>query len=466
MKNLKENIDKHIKNNIYPFHMPGHKQNYNFFDDEQNINKILKYDLTEIPNLDNLNAPSYVLKDLNNRIAKIFGSYKSFLTVNGSTTGVIASIISCCNQDDFILAQRNSHKSLFSGLFLSKAKIEYIYPKILDNNLVGTICPADVEEAILANNKIKAVFVTSPTYEGIVADIKSISKITKKHNKILIVDEAHGAHFNLNNFFPDSAIKLGADIVIQSLHKTLPSLTQTAVVHINKDVDNLNIQKYISIIQTSSPSYIFSYTVDKLIFDIESKKLNFNEFIKNLEDFRFEFNSLVGVNKKITLLENENFEFDKSRLTFILNCDKTGTEIENILLEKFKIQLEMSSINHMVAISTVCDTKYGFDLLLHALIEIDKKLNYKKTKSEKFYFIENTKSFSNNFFHTEEKFLDDCENSICADFIVPYPPGIPFLLPDEIITKEHINILKSLLKKNINILGITNNKIEVKEDSQ
>ncbi len=462
MKNLKSNIDNHIKKEIYPFHMPGHKQNYNFFDDET-LNKILKYDLTEIPTLDNLNYPEEVLLNLNDRISKVFGSYKSFLVVNGSTVGVIASILSTCNSDDFILASRNSHKSLFSAITLAKCNVEYIYPEVLHNNIIGGVNPLDIENLILNNPKIKAVFITSPTYEGIVSDIKSISSITKKYNKILIVDEAHGSHFNLDNYFPTSAISLGADIVIQSLHKTLPSLTQTAVIHINEKAMKYNVSQYISMLQTSSPSYIFMYTVDKLIQDIENKKLNYTLFIKNLEFFRKNFNEQIGVNKKIQLLETKSFDFDKSRLTFLLNCNKSGSEIDEILREKYKIQLEMSSNNHFIAISTICDTSLGFNLLFSALKEIDKSLSYKKTSYNNICYYNNIQKIklgNISYTNTQDTNINNCENLICADFIVPYPPGIPFLMPGEVITNIHIQTIKDLSSKNINIIGFTNNKIK------
>ncbi len=468
MRNLFTNIDNHIKNNIYPFHMPGHKQNYKFFNENLSLNDLLKFDLTEIPTLDNLNNPKDVFLNLNTKISNIFGSYKSFLTTNGSTTGVISSILCCCTENDFVLCARNSHKSLFNALTLSKCNVEYLYPEILDNNIIGGINPTDVEKAILNNSKIKAVFITSPTYEGIVSDIERISFITKKYGKVLIVDEAHGSHFNLNNYFPKSSISKGADIVIQSFHKTLPTLTQTAVVHINESAEKYNIEKYIYMLQTSSPSYLLTYTTDKLIYDIENKNINFNTFIIHLENFRTKFNKEVGINKKIQLLKTDKFEYDKSRLTFIINANKTGKEIDDILLNRFNIQVESSSIGHIIGISTVCDTKKGFDLLLKAFVEIDKELEYKKNNYEplNFYNKQKQKLKFSNFKYYEDCWVD-IDKSIgytCAEAILPYPPGIPLLLPCEVINKSNILTLKILISKNINIIGgidTVNNKIKI-----
>ncbi len=466
MNSLKTIMDNHINENIYPFHMPGHKQNFNFFNNNE-LNQILKYDLTEIPNLDNLNDPKEVLLTLNNRISKIYNSYKSFLVINGSTTGVISSILSICNQDDYILASRNSHKSLFSGIELAKCNVCYLYPTVYEENIIGHINPCDIENELKNNDKIKAVFITSPTYEGVLSDIKEISKIVHKYNKILIVDEAHGAHLSLHDYFPSSAIDDGADIVIQSLHKTLPALTQTSVVHISNRIDENKIQKYISMLQTSSPSYIFMYTVDKLIQDIENNKLEYNSFIEALELFRNKFNETIGINKKITLFEPKNVKLDKSKLTFILNCDLSGSEIDFILRNEFNIQLEMSGLNHFIAISTVADTKKGFDILYNALFNIDKKLEYKKNQSNDFYYISNIQKLNPyEIDKYKEVSLYESENLICADSVIPYPPGIPILLAGEVITNGHIELILKYLNTSFNVIGINDFKIKTyyKED--
>ncbi len=462
MTDLKTNIDYHIKNEIYPFHTPGHKQNYNFFDNTLKINDILKFDLTEIPTLDNLNDPKDVLLQLNKKFSKIFNSFESFLTVNGSTLGVICSILYSCKSSDFVLAGRNSHKSLFSGVTLANCSIQYLYPKMLKNDIAGYILAEDVEKAILENDKIKAVFITSPTYEGVLSDIKSISKITKKYNKILIVDEAHGAHFAFNDYFPTSAVKNGADIVIQSLHKTLPSLTQTSIIHISKDVNKDSITKYMYMLQTSSPSYIFMYAASKLVSDIENNALKFDAFICNVKLFRKNFNELVGVNKKITLLQSKQFVYDKSRLTFIVNANKSGKDIENILRNKFKIQIETSSVNHFIALTSVCDTKEGFTRLLHALIEIDKTLLYEDNSDNLSHLIDTEQKVQ--FNNSTWLHVSHCENLICDKDIIPYPPGIPFLLHGEVITKNHISKLQKMLNENIDVIGVDNNKIKVKKN--
>lgn len=468
MLSLKKIMDNHINNNIYPFHMPGHKQNYNFFKKD-----FLCYDLTEFSYLDNLNDPQSSIDILNKRCSNLFKSTESFLLVNGSTLGILSAISSLCSSSNnpLIIASRNSHKSFFSALDINKCKCVYTYPKVSSYGIPLGVSPKDID--ILLNNNPTAlgVFITSPTYEGVISNIKEISKIVHKHNKILIVDEAHGGHFSLDSSFPNSANQEGSDITIQSLHKTLPALTQTAIIHINsKRVNVTSLKKYMYMLQTSSPSYLFLYTIDKLITDIEANSYFFENYKNHLNAFIIDFNLLVGVNGKITLLnkkflqsEDKNvFDFDTGKLTFLLNCEKTGKDIESILRNDFNIQIEMSSVNFFLAMTSVCDTKKGFDLLLYSLIAIDKNLTYKKLPrifKEKTFPITTTvpSTVIKNKFSFTKVHLDKSIGCVSKDFIVPYPPGIPIVVPDEIITKDIVDLISFYIENNINVIGIKNN---------
>ncbi len=518
MHSLKQIIDEHINNDIYPFHMPGHKQNYRFFEKD-----ILKYDLTEFGYLDNLNDPKEAILQLNLKLATLFSSYKSFVLVNGSTSGIISAISSICSNGDTIIASRNSHKSFFSAVHINGCNTVYTYPKVLPNGIVTGVCPLHIDKLLTNNPTAKCVFITSPTYEGIVSDVDTIASVVHKHNKILIVDEAHGAHLNLHKYFPNSANCNNADIVIQSLHKTLPTLTQTSIIHVNSNRVDLNsLKKYMYMLQTSSPSYLFLYALDTLVDNINNNYNFFNSYISKLSNFRKKFNQLVGVHEKITLLDfNDNknnlniHSYDKSKLTFILNCNLHGKDIELILRNEFNLQIEFSSINYFLAMTSVCDTQEGFDLLINALVIINERIHYKKftpipsisesldsldssilnqkkTENNSDVFsskhspalihLDESKNIStnvNNFrgipslIHLDESknistnvnifhgiptliHLDDTlnKNYICSDFITPYPPGIPIIVPNEIITNDLISLIKTYLNYNIEVQGI------------
>lgn len=446
--------------NIYPFHMPGHKRNLKFL---ENFYDFINLDYTEIDETDNMHKPEGIIKKSKEILSNTFGSQDSYFLVNGSTSGIIASIMSCVLPNEQILVAKNCHISVYNGIILSGALPIYIEPTIKYNIPCG-IDIKNIENTIKKYPNIKAFILTSPTYEGFVSDIESIAKLLHKHNIILIVDEAHGAHFNFSNNFPKSAIKCGANIVIQSFHKTLPSFTQCGVLHLNSSLVNKNmLEKCLSMVQTTSPSYMFMMSIEYATNFCKNNKPYFNEYTLFLKDLRDNLKQLKTIKLIDTdILENSNIiNFDISRFTFLINSNVNGDYINSILKEN-NIQLEMYGKNHIIAISTICD---DYDELLKfkdILFKLDNSLEYKK--------IEYENKFNNNItvatmvprdaFYMKKNLLniDLCLNKICGDFVTPYPPGIPILTPGEIITKEIIEKINSYISNNINILGINNKK--------
>lgn len=234
--NLLKRLKEYGDSDFYPFHMPGHKRQYRdpFLSEFPNPFSI---DITEINGFDNLHHPEGILKDSMEWAAEIYGSDKTYYLVNGSSCGILSAISATVDSRGTILMSRNCHKSAFHGVFLNQLNAKYIYPQFISEmGLQGGILAEDVEGLLKKYPDIDAVLVVSPTYDGVVSDIKAIAQVVHRFGVPLIVDEAHGAHFSFgkNNGFPVSALDLGADIVIQSLHKTLPSLTQTALLHARK----------------------------------------------------------------------------------------------------------------------------------------------------------------------------------------------------------------------------------------
>ncbi len=456
---LKELEDK----NLYPFHMPGHKRNKKFLLDFYDF---INLDFTELDETDNMHSPNDIIKKSKKLISKTFGSKDSYFLINGSSCGIIASIMACTSQNDEILVAKNCHISVYNGIVLSGTKPIYIYPTIKYNIPCG-ISLDDVKNAVNQNPNIKAFVLTSPTYEGFVSDIKNISNFLHKKGIVLIVDEAHGAHFNFSSYFPKSSIKCGADIVIQSFHKTLPSFTQCGVLHINSSLINKNkLQKCLSMLQTTSPSYMFMLSIEYATnFCINNKNI-FNDYALFLKSIRQDLKNLKSL--KIIdsdILENSNIiDFDISRFTFLINSSVNGDYI-NKTLKEHNIQIEMYGMNHIIAISTICDT---FDSLIHlknTLFKIDKTIDFKPITyvNNSKYNLNKTTIPPRDAFYLNKILLpiDLCLNKICSDFITPYPPGIPILTPGEIITEDIILTLKSYIKNNIKIIGLNNNKIYV-----
>ena len=252
MGELYDKILEYTESDFYPFHMPGHKRNV------LDVDNPYFYDITEIDGFDNLHNPQGILKDKMDAAKEFYDSDKTFFLVNGSTCGIMAAISSVVKEKESVLVARNCHKSVFSAIYINNLDVQYVLPDYIERyGIDGGISPSKVEMMLDKNPEIKAVIITSPTYEGVVSDVEKIAEIAHSRNVVLIVDEAHGAHFGMHKAFPKSALSQGADIVIQSLHKTLPALTQTAIMHVkSRLVDIKKLEAMISVFETSSPSYV------------------------------------------------------------------------------------------------------------------------------------------------------------------------------------------------------------------
>lgn len=445
-----------------PFHMPGHKRNEKFF-----LGEALKYDITEIDGYDNLHSPMEAIKNSQERCAKIFGAKKSFFLVNGSTSGIVSAILASVCENEKIIVARNCHKSVYSGIILTGANPVYIVPKIDKKlNIFLDIKEDDIVKVIKKNLDAKAVVITSPTYEGVISDIKKISKIVHKYNMLLIVDEAHGAHLGFHDGFYKSSITLGADIVIQSLHKTLPSLTQTALLHVcSNNVSNKQIGKIkqcLSIIQTTSPSYLFMYSIDKCLDFLENEKsLLFAKYVENLLKLRRKCTKL----KNIQILnydykeEKDEFSLDISKLVFYTKYVGYCIVIYKRLLSDFNLQLEMSTDNVFIAMTSVADDFKNYDKLFLALKFLDENIEFSKNKSLEFKYdfkiAEKKISLKNafNYKNVKSVLLEESFGNISSEFVILYPPGIPLVVPGEKISKKMIKLIKKYLQEGFSVIG-------------
>ncbi len=449
MGELIEKLEKLADSDMYPFHMPGHKRNI------QNLVNPYKYDITEIEGFDNLHAPEDIFVRLNDRINKIYKAKESYILVNGSTSGILSAISACVKPNETLLLDRNSHKSAYNAVFLRQLKTEYIYPHIENEmGITSPIEPEQVEKALCRNQNIKAVFITSPSYEGVISDIEAISKVCHRHNTILIVDSAHGAHFGLHKNMPQNAVTLGANIVIMSIHKTLPAFTQTAIMCINGNlVNSSNIKKYTDIYVSSSPSYILLSSVEKCMDIIEKEGQDlFEHYFSILNEFRNNCRNL----KKLHLFESCG-EYDIGKIVICTEkTDIDGAELKRILHDKYSIEIEMASNQYVIAMTSIFDTKEGFDRLLRALKEIDNTVNlceknniFLENHAEKFCEIYEADNYSKKIipYHTSS-------GCISAGYIYAYPPGIPWLTPGEYITEDIINNITDYLNRGLNIQGL------------
>ena len=374
MEKLYKKLESYGQSDYYPFHMPGHKRN----PDSVRGDFPFERDITEIEGFDNLHHPEDILLEAQKNVSKLYGTKESYYSVNGSTAALLVAVSAAVPRKGQILVARNCHKAVYHAMYLRELKPTYIYPQMdMKWWINGGIFPDKVERCLAENPEIKAVLITSPTYDGVVSDIKSIAEIAHKYEIPLIVDEAHGAHFHFSNYFPTSAVELGADLVIQSFHKTLPAMTQTAILHNCSDrVDGRLIRRFMGIYQTSSPSYILMASIDACMDTMAAEGHEmFREFTKMLEQARKRLSQC----RYICLADPEKdvngvFDYDRSKLIFsTVNSTLTGAQLYDILLERYHIQMEMETETYALALAAVGDREEGFERLCQAIEEIDRE---------------------------------------------------------------------------------------------
>ncbi len=458
MGKLIDKLTEYGQSKAYPFHMPGHKRRLDC------IFNPYKFDITEIDGFDDLGEPEDILMDLQKRIAAVYNCKQAFILVNGSTSGVLAGISAALKPLDTILMARNSHKSAYNAAFLRQLKVEYIFPETdseLGINL--QITPELVEKKLKNNPAIKAVFITSPTYEGVISDISGISKVVHKHNALLIVDCAHGAHLGMCETYPGNPVSYGADITVMSLHKTLPAPTQTGILCINGDlIAGDRVKKFINIYNSSSPSYLLMAGIEICIDIIGNEREPlFSEYYRSLSEFRIKCGNL----EHLKLFEPECC-YDIGKIVIsTYNCNLNGRELSDILRQKYNIETEMSSCNYALAMTSCMDSEEAFILLYNALKEIDFSLKFEKKNKTEIIFMSEKKfeAYEAEKYNVSTVDIEAAAGKISGEYIYLYPPGIPWIVPGEQITDGILEQIKLYLNNGFNIRGIKDNKIRIIE---
>lgn len=467
-RHVLEKLQQYSKSDYYPLHMPGHKRRISHFEQPFAI------DITEIDGFDNLHHAQGILLGAQKQAAKLYGAEETYYLVNGSTCGILVAVSASVTRGGRILMARNSHKASYHAGFLNGLRVTYLYPRMdMRRGINGSIRPEDVRMALLEHSDIQAVLITSPTYDGIVSNIQAIAQEAHRAGAVLIVDEAHGAHFGMHSYFPKSALACGADIVINSLHKTLPSLTQTALLHVQGErADREKLRKYLGIYQSSSPSYVLMAGMDACVdlLQTQGEEL-FASFTQKLEQMRRSLQQM----KTLHLVDGqetgiEAYDFDRSKVLISLeNCTMSGPELAQILREKYHLEPEMEAAHYVTAIMTVADTQEGFDRLTAALLEIDAEAEIKEESTERIAatFISNKEVMSIEKAENspqEEVLLAESAGRISAEYVYLYPPGIPLLVPGERISEELVRQLDYYQIIGLELQGIvdyTGEKIRV-----
>ena len=472
---LLERLTEYAGSDAYPFHMPGHKRREitdgipGGFPDPYGI------DIAEIDGFDNLHHAEGILKDAMDEAAAIYGTDRSWYLVNGSTCGILSAVFATTENGGKILTARNCHKAVYHAICLNRLEAEYLYPEeITEFGINGGIRAEDVRKALekdamhCAGNsgdvrgkitKIQAVLITSPTYEGVVSDIRAIADAAHEYGIPLIVDEAHGAHLEYADqchSFPKSALEYGADIVIQSLHKTLPCFTQTAILHVKgKLVDQDRVSRYLSMFQTSSPSYLFMAGMERCIRYMDGDGRNeMIRYEKRLERFMERMEGL----QVLEVLDREicgkyrtvaGWDPSKIVVSTMRAEDFHGEELAETLRRKYHLEMEMTAPEYVIAMTSLMDTEEGFERLGTALWEIDGALRRRMESGRKEKAASETpEGLESKVSHpvrrmliceamdadTERTAFQDTVGKVSAEFVYLYPPGIPIIAPGEVFT--------------------------------
>ena len=425
-ENLYQKLIDYAKSDIYPFCMPGHKRNFIV----PGLENPYDIDITEVEGFDNLHDPSGIIRDMEERLKEVYEAGDVLMSVNGSSAGLLAAVSAIPKGDELLIA-RNCHKSVFDAVSIGGRKVHYVYPEEIfpDSMIFGGIEPKAVEEFLRRNSRIRGVVITSPTYEGFLSDVKSIADICHAYGALLIVDEAHGAHLPYHDAFPMSAIYLGADIVVQSLHKTLPSLNQTALVFVNKDPElTRRVRRALSTFTTTSPSYGLLASIEYCVEWCVDNEKNFETYVNTLTAIRNRYKALSS----ILLLGEELtgrygiFAADPSKLVFL--TDKmSGSDLYRYFLKEHRLQMEAAGPYHVIAMTSVADSENGFRRLNAALDAAERIREYPQDPKNE-YSEKQMRQIALAFLQKPE--------TVYKDFIYLYPPGCPIVAPGEMFTKE------------------------------
>lgn len=512
-------LEAYAAGDCYPLHMPGHKRNLemsasggggNAAGAAGTLAAAAALDITEIDGFDNLHEPEGILREAMERAARLYGADHTFYSVNGSTAGLLIAISAAVPEGGKLVMARNCHKAVYHAVYLRRLQPVYLYPETAAGlDIADAVTPEQVEKALLAHPDAAAVLLTSPTYDGIAADVKEIAELVHRYDIPLIVDAAHGAHFGFHPGFPDSPVHLGADLTVMSLHKTMPCMTQTALLHVRGSRVGLDrIRLFGGIYQTSSPSYFLMAAMDHCVRLTEEKGAAlWDSFFKDREDF-------LKKAEKLTLLRvftagrtsfgTEEGGAKKRRMDagkILIGSSAaglTGKELYDILRERYHLQPEMAAGNYVTAIMTCCDRSEGWRRLADALYEIDQECGQKSAgcrtaateqnggdrrtaaaaqtdggcgtaatarKGAVYPRLERACSISDALdAPLQTVSLELAKGKVSGAFINLYPPGIPLAVPGELLSGELIELIKAYRRQNLPLCGLQGDAVIIIKD--
>ena len=407
------------------------------------------------------------IKDAQKFAVTVCQADETHFMVNGSSGGILSAVYSATKQGGELIMARNCQKSVYDAAEMRELKTHYLYPEVLPEGILGEITVEMVEEAFEKYPDVKTLIFTSPTCDGVVSDVKSIVKAAHTRGVTVIIDESYGAHFLKESGFPKSAIRCGADVVVQSMHKTFPALTQSALLHVNQDYKyKEKIRKYLAMFQTNKPSYVLMSSIDfAMHWYMDEGREAYKKYLADLKKLR---TALKVKLNHLEILEPENvFDYDISKLLISTRKSNiSGEELYKKLLKKYHIQAEMVSAKYVLFMTSIADREEDYRKLLDALLEIDEALEENSMPGKAEEEMSKPKSLMRICEAVEAKKkalpLMESMGETCGVYVYIYPPGIPLLTPGEKISERCVRSLLFYLEEGLEVHGLTKEReIEV-----
>lgn len=447
------------------FHVPGHKYGKAQKNGDYPADPHYQWDTTEIPGTDNLHEPEGMIREAQERASAFYGSKETFFLVNGTTAGVLGMILAALEPGETLLMGRDSHQSVYHGAYLAQARIRWLMPEYDPVTLLNLgITKEAVEKSLRAYPEIKAVVLTYPTYFGICSDIQGIAAVCRAYGALLLVDEAHGAHFPLSFELPLPALSAGADICVQSTHKTLPALTQSSMLHVGSNrIDLDKLRWMLRMVQSSSPSYLLMESLDQAVtLAARTGRFEMNRILDALQGFRRRVERIPGlvVPGKELIGRGGVHEVDLTKI--ILNPCKSGvsgSQLTTLLRERYGIQMELSTPWYSLGVATIGNSTADIEALGTALEELadssapdtadihpgiqppampDIRLEWREALGAL----------------KKQLPLSESTGAVSGAMVTPYPPGIPVLMPGEVITQETVDYIQACRQSGISVVGL------------
>jgi arginine decarboxylase len=468
---LLEALQQSARRHHAPFYAPGHKRGRGIPQQLADLlgKAVFEADLPELPELDNLFAPEGAIQEAQQLAAQAFGAAQTWFLVNGSTAGIIASILATCAAGDKIILPRNVHRSAISGLVLSGAVPVFVNPEYDPAwDLANSITPKAVAEALDRHRDAKAVMVVYPTYHGVCGDLAAIAELAHRHGIPLLADEAHGPHFAFHPDLPSPALAAGADLTVQSAHKVLSAMTQASMLHVGGDrIDRQRLSQALQLVQSTSPSYLLLASLDAARLQMATQgELLLGQTLQLAEEARRRLAKIPG----LSVLEPPSPEavtpgfvaLDRTRLTVsVAGLGLSGYEADEILHRQLGVTAELPCLRQLTFIVSLGNTPADIEQLVRAFTTLAEKGKRQEaglsqagapvlpcspdppplTPREAF------------FAETETLQSEQACHKISAEIVCPYPPGVPVLMPGEIITIAALDYLQRVLSSGGTITG-------------